>query len=192
MIQNVIIAGVGGQGSLLASRIIGTVFTLQGYEVKVNEVHGMSQRGGSVVTTVRAGREVYSPLIPDGEVELLIALEHLEGLRWLHTLAPNALAFVNTQEILPMPVLTGAAAYPNDIASRFKSVRSLFLDAVSLAIEAGNPKATNVVLLGAASRCMEAPLALWTKALEQHVKPQFLSVNQKAFTLGRDAANAIV
>ncbi|GHU91934.1 indolepyruvate oxidoreductase [Clostridia bacterium] len=169
---NILIAGVGGQGSLLASKVLGSVFTRQGLDVKVNEVHGMSQRGGSVVTTVRAGDKVYSPLIPDGEVDLLIALEYMEALRSAHTLAAEAAAIVSEQRIAPMPVLTGAAQYPEytDIGRR---VKTLFVDAPALAEAAGSAKSANVVLLGAAARLLGGDTEKWRLALAECVKPKF-------------------
>lgn len=179
--MNILIVGVGGQGSLLASRIFAGVFS--GMDVKVSEVHGMSQRGGSVVTTVRAGENIYSPLIPEGETDLLIALEFLEGLRWAHTLKPGGAAVVSTQEIMPMPVLTGAAKYPEQ-----RLEGALLINAAELAAEAGNPKAANVVLLGAASTFLNYSESAWLDAIESNVKPRFLDVNKTAFMLGRRAA----
>ena len=186
--MNILITGVGGQGSLLASRILGSVFTQQGLEVKVSEVHGMSQRGGGVVTTVRAGKSVYSPLITDGEADLLIALEQMEALRWLHTLSPSGKAAVNTYIIPPLPVLTGASEYPQDIESAFDPSRSIFFNAVKLAEEAGSIKSVNVVMLGAVSVWLNIGPELWRAALTDCVKPKLLAVNETAFELGRQMA----
>ena len=186
--MNILIVGVGGQGSLLASRILGSVFTKQGLAVKVSEVHGMAQRGGSVVTTVRAGREVYSPLVPEGEADLLIALEPLEALRQAHMLKPGGAAVVNTRKIPPMPVLNGTAEYPENIQGVFGAERSLFIDAATLAEVAGSIKSVNVVMLGAASVWVDAEPELWRAALEECVKPKLMGVNQTAFGLGRQAS----
>ncbi|GHV06834.1 indolepyruvate oxidoreductase [Clostridia bacterium] len=181
---NILIVGVGGQGSLLASKVLGSVFLQQGLDVKVNEVHGMSQRGGSVETTVRAdSKTVQSPLIPDGEVDILIALERLEALRYAHTLSPNAAALISTQRIAPMPVLTGAASYPEYESLNAKTV---FVDALGLARQAGSVKAANIVMLGAAARFIGAKDELWQIALAECVKPKLLEINRAAFNLGKN------
>ena len=188
---NILIAGVGGQGSLLASRILGAFFLSKGLDVKVSEVHGMSQRGGSVITYVRAGERVDSPLTPEGEADLLIALEQLEALRWLSHLKPDGVAVLNTQKIPPMPVITGSAPYPADIAETIQKSgrRTVALDALALARQAGDPRAVNVVLIGAASKLLGGAPADWEAVLTACVKPKFLAVNLKAFELG---VNAIV
>ncbi len=185
--KNILIAGVGGQGSLLASRILGAYYLRRGLTVKVSEVHGMSQRGGSVVTYVRAGADVSSPLIPQGQAHMLIALEQLEALRWLPHMAPGGAVVMSLQQILPMPVITGMAEYPVDIVSRVKEggFVTVALDAQQLAEQAGNVRASNVVLLGAASLLLGGELPDWEEALAACLKPKLLAVNQKAFMLGR-------
>ncbi|MDL2300664.1 indolepyruvate oxidoreductase subunit beta, partial [Clostridiaceae bacterium OttesenSCG-928-D20] len=174
--KNIMIVGVGGQGTLLASRILGNVLLQKGYDVKVSEVHGMSQRGGSVVTYVRYGEKVYSPIIDKGEADFILAFEALEAARWLSYLKKGATLIANDQKISPMPVITGAMAYPEDIMQKIdeKGAKLISLDALSLAREAGNSKAVNVVLIGLLSRLLDFPDELWEKALEQEVKPKFL------------------
>ncbi len=186
---NILISGVGGQGSLLASRILGAYFLGLGLTVKVSEVHGMSQRGGSVVTYVRAGQAVASPLIPEGQADLLIALEQLEALRWLPHVAPDGAVVVSLQQILPMPVISGAAEYPRHIVDTIQNSgrRTIAFDALALAERAGNLRASNVALLGAASRLLGGSAADWDAALAGCIKPALLAVNQKAFLLGREA-----
>ena len=187
--SNVMIVGVGGQGSLLASRILGAYYQNEGLTVKVSEVHGMSQRGGSVVTYVRAGHAIASPIIPMGGADVIIAFEHLEALRWVHYLKPGGAIVYSTQEISPMPVITGAAAYPDQIYEKLSQydVQQVAIDALSLALEAGNVKAANVVLMGAASNLLGGDAAAWEKALADTVPPKFLALNQTAFQLGLHA-----
>ncbi|MDR2526017.1 MAG: indolepyruvate oxidoreductase subunit beta [Oscillospiraceae bacterium] len=186
--KNIMIVGVGGQGTLLASKILGAVLLAQGYDVKVSEVHGMSQRGGSVVTYVRYGEDVASPLVDTGEADVVLAFEQLEAARWLPSLKPGARLIANTQRMNPMPVITGAAEYPTGIfdALRGAGVALMVVDALSLALQAGSAKAVNVVLLGALARQMDLPEAAWQAALRKTVKSQFVELNQKAFALGYD------
>ena len=185
----VMIVGVGGQGTLLASRILGNVLMAQGYDVKMSEVHGMSQRGGSVVTYVKFGEKVFSPLIDKGEADFILSFERLEAARWLSYLKDGGIMMVNDQRISPMPVITGAADYPEDILAKIqaKGAQLITIDALALATQAGNSKAVNVVLMGLLSRIMDFPEEAWQKALEAEVKPQFLDINKKAFSLGKEA-----
>lgn len=187
--KSIMIVGVGGQGTLLASRVLGHAILQGGYDVKVSEVHGMSQRGGSVVTYVRYGERVDSPTVDQGQADLLLAFEQLEAARWLPWLKPGGKIVVSTQRIDPMPVITGAAAYPEGLIEKIrdKGVEVLPLDALSLAAEAGSPKAINVVLIGLLSRQLEFAPEVWERALEECVPPKFLEINRKAFALGRDA-----
>ena len=180
---NIMIVGVGGQGTLLASRILGAGFLSQGFDVKVSEVHGMSQRGGSVVTYVRCAEKVYSPLIELGEADMIIAFELLEGARWLPYLKKGGKLIINTQQIDPMPVITGAAEYPQGILDKLaeKNIDTLALDALALALEAGSAKAVNVVLLGVAARYLGFEKQVWLDALADTVRPEFLEMNVKAF-----------
>ncbi len=186
----IMIVGVGGQGTLLASRILGDALIASGYDVKVSEVHGMSQRGGSVVTYVKYGDRVYSPIIDRGEADYILAFERLEAARWLSYLRQGGTVLVNDQRISPMPVITGAAEYPEDILEKMRErgAKLISLDALAPAVEAGNSKAVNVVLIGVLSRVMDLPEEVWAAALEKNVKPQFLDINKKAFALGRQAA----
>ncbi len=189
----IMIVGVGGQGTLLASRILGNVLLSQGYDVKVSEVHGMSQRGGSVVTYVKFGKKVYSPIIDRGEADYILSFERLEAARWLPYLKEGGKIIVNDQRISPMPVITGAMGYPQDILAKIKSTGAnlITVDALSLAEEAGNSKSVNVVLMGLLSSMMDIPTQAWQGVLEATIKPKFLDVNKKAFELGRSAANAV-
>ena len=186
----IMIVGVGGQGTLLASRILGDALISSGYDVKVSEVHGMSQRGGSVVTYVKYGDKVYSPIIDRGEADYILAFEKLEAARWLSYLKDGGTLLVNDQRISPMPVITGAAAYPEDILAKIeaKGAKLISLDALAPAVEAGNSKAVNVVLIGVLSKVMDLPEEVWEKALEKNVKEKFLDINKKAFALGRAKA----
>lgn len=187
--KSIMIVGVGGQGSLLASRLLGNVLLAQGYDVKVSEVHGMSQRGGSVVTYVKYGDKVYSPVIEKGEADAVISFEILEAARCLPYLKKGGLLVTSTQQIDPMPVITGAAQYPTELVEKLKAQCSevVAVDALKLAEEAGSAKASNVVLMGAFSKRTDFSEELWHKAVEQCVPPKFLELNKKAFELGRNA-----
>ena len=187
--KSVMIVGVGGQGSLLASRLLGNVLLAQGYDVKVSEVHGMSQRGGSVVTYVKYGDKVYSPVIEKGEADAVISFELLEAARCLPYLKKGGHLITSTQQIDPMPVITGAAEYPTDIVEKIKAKGAdiIAVDALSLAEQAGTAKASSVVLMGVLASRMDYPEELWQKALEQCVPPKFLELNKRAFELGKNA-----
>lgn len=187
--RSIMIVGVGGQGSLLASRLLGNVLLAKGFDVKVSEVHGMSQRGGSVVTYVKYGDKVCSPVIEKGEADVIISFELLESARWLPYLKKGGKLITSTQQLDPMPVITGAAQYPEDIAAKIKEmgVEVTAVDALGLAEQAGNAKASNVVLMGVVSAQTEFEEQLWQNAIEQCVPPKFLELNKKAFELGRNA-----
>ncbi len=169
--KSIMIVGVGGQGSLLASRLLGNVLLAQGFDVKVSEVHGMSQRGGSVVTYVKYGDKVYSPVIEQGEADAVISFEQLEAARWLPYLKKGGHLITSTQKIDPMPVITGAMEYPEDIIKKISDlgVDITAVDALKLAEEAGNSKASNVVLMGVVSTKMDFDDKLWQDAIEQCV-----------------------
>ena len=185
-ITSIMIAGVGGQGTLLASRILGNTLIGAGYDVKVSEVHGMSQRGGSVTTYVRFGDKVWSPIIEKGGADIILSFELLEALRALPYLKPDGRIIVNTQQIDPMPVITGAAEYPQGIAEELaKQAGVTAVDALALAREAGSIKAVNVVLLGAASKDLPFSNDAWIKVIEDNVKPKFVEMNKFAFTQGQ-------
>lgn len=183
------LVGVGGQGTLLASRILGNTLLAQGFDVKVSEVHGMSQRGGSVVTYIKYGEDVCSPVIEKGEADIIVSFEELEAARWLSYLKKGGKIITNTQQVEPMPVITGAAEYPSDIISKLKAknVDVTAIDALALANEAGSSKAVNVVLMGVLSKSMDFPESVWEKALEECVPPKAIEINRKAFELGENA-----
>ena len=184
---NIMIVGVGGQGSLLASKLLGKVLVDAGYDVKVSEVHGMSQRGGSVVTYVRYGDRVASPIIDLGESDFILSFEKLEAARYAEYLSPNGKIIVNTQEIDPMPVIVGKAVYPSHVLNELESkdVAVDAVDALSLSEQAGSAKAVNVVLLGRLARSLpEIPKDAWYEAIKSSVKPKFVEVNLRAFDLG--------
>ncbi len=186
--QNIMIVGVGGQGTLLASRVLGRLFMDAGYDVKVSEVHGMSQRGGSVVTYVRYGDGVASPIIDAGQADYIISFELLEAARYLPFLKKGGKIVTSTQTITPMPVITGAMEYPADLAKKLQEKAEVTaIDALALAEQAGSPKAANVVLMGKLSAMTDIPEEVWNKALEQTVPAKFLELNKKAFALGRNA-----
>ncbi len=185
---DVMIVGVGGQGSLLASKLLGKIMAEEGFEVKVSEVHGMSQRGGSVVTYVRCGERVYSPIIDKGEADFIVSFEKLEAARYVSCLKVGGTVVTNSQQIDPMPVITGAAVYPTDILDKLqtKGVKIDAIDALSLALEAGSSKAVNLVLMGRLSNYFDIPTEKWMAAIEATVAPKFVEMNKKAFALGRD------
>ncbi|MBQ2081960.1 MAG: indolepyruvate oxidoreductase subunit beta [Treponema sp.] len=186
-VKNIMIVGVGGQGALLASKTLGQVLLDAGFDIKVSEVHGMSQRGGSVVTYVRYGKKVCSPIVDKGEADFIVSFELLEAARYTEYLKSGGKIVVNTQMIDPMPVITGAAKYPENLVQKMCDAGFDVdaLDCLSLAQEAGTPKAVNIVLMGRLSRYMDFPEDAWLKAIEKLVKPQFLDMNKKAFALGR-------
>lgn len=189
----IMIVGVGGQGTLLASRVLGNLALKIDTDVKVSEIHGMSQRGGSVVTYVIFGAKVYSPLIEKGEADLILAFEKLEALRWMDYLKADGRLIVNDQRIDPMPVITGKAKYPDSIIQRLKeqAPQTIAIDAMRLAKECGNIKATNVVLLGLAARTIPIAKSVWLEALREAVPPKTLEVNLKAFEAGYAAFESI-
>lgn len=186
---NVMIVGVGGQGSLLASKTLGQLLLDQGLDVKVSEVHGMSQRGGSVVTYVRFGDKVYSPIIDEGEADYIVSFEQLEAARWISYLKPGGQVIVNTQVVEPMPVLTGAANYPEHLVEKMQALGAQVdaIDALRLAEQAGSSKAVNLVLMGRLSKYFEFSEDVWMQAITRCVPEKFLALNKQAFLLGRDS-----
>lgn len=188
---SLMIVGVGGQGTLLASKLLGRLLVSEGYDVKVSEVHGMSQRGGSVVTYVRFGEKVYSPIVERGEADYIISFEKAEAARWLPFLKKGGKMIVNTQQIDPMPVIIGAAEYPENVIEEMIAlgVDIDAIDALKPALEAGSAKAVNIVLMGRLARHFDIPREKWTAAIEQSVAPKFVEMNEKAFALGYDAEN---
>lgn len=191
MTKNILIAGVGGQGTLLASRLLGTVLLHEGFDVKVSEVHGMSQRGGTVVTYVRYGEKVYAPTVEQGDADFIVAFEALEAARFLPYLKADGILIANTQQIAPMPVITGAMPYPEQVLSKVGALCNLIaVDAISVANELNSPKSVNIVLMGVLSTLLPFDLSVWESALETVVKPQYLSVNRAAFAAGRKLSYA--
>ena len=185
---SIMIVGVGGQGTLLASKLLGNVLLGAGYDVKLSEVHGMSQRGGSVVTYVRYGDKVYSPIVDRGEADYILSFEILESARWISYLKKGGKLITNTQKTWPMPVITGAVPYPENIVENLSAMVDVqAVDALALAAEAGSPKAVNVVLIGVLSRQMDIPEEAWLKAIDETVPPKFREMNRQAFMLGRNA-----
>ena len=184
--KNIMIVGVGGQGSLLASKLLGRLLVDEGYDVKVSEVHGMSQRGGSVVTYVRYGEKVYSPIIEEGEADYIVSFEKIEAARWLSCLKKDGKIIVNTQQIDPMPVIIGAAQYPSDALDKISEKGAFVdaLDALSLAEEAGSAKAVNIVLMARLAKYFDISYDKWIEAIEKSVAPKFIELNKKAFELG--------
>ena len=188
--KNIMIVGVGGQGTLLASKLLGRLLLTRNYDIKVSEVHGMSQRGGSVVTYVRYGSKVYSPIIDKGEADFILSFELLEAARAAEWLRPDGILITNTQEINPMPVITGAMVYPENLLDKLKDLGLSVdaLDALTLAQKAGSSKAVNLVLLGRLSNYFkDFSEDEWMAAIEQSVPEKFLEMNKKAFHLGRTA-----
>ena len=187
--KSLMIVGVGGQGSLLASKLLGRLFVDEGYDVKVSEVHGMSQRGGSVVTYVRFGDSVASPVVDRGGADILVSFEPLEAARYQEFLKPGATVITNVHRVNPMPVITGAATYPEaplDALSE-AGLQVVAFDALALAEKAGSVKAVNIVLMGRLSLCFDIPPSAWEEALAACVPPKFLEINKRAFALGREA-----
>ena len=187
--KNIMIVGVGGQGSLLASKLLGKLLLTKGYDIKVSEVHGMSQRGGSVVTYVRYGDKVYSPVIDKGQADFIVSFELLEAARWTEYLKPGGKIIANTQQVNPMPVIIGAAEYPQNLAEKMTAagIDLDAIDALSLAEQAGSSKAVNIVLMGRLSKYFDFTQAEWQQAIAASVPAKFLELNQKAFALGANA-----
>ena len=187
--KNIMIVGVGGQGSLLASKLLGDLLLNEGYDVKGSEVHGMSQRGGSVVTYVRYGSRVASPVIDEGEADYIVSFELLEAARWLPFLKPDGQIVTNIQQIDPMPVVTGAMEYPENLVQKMRDAGAKVdaMDCVALAQEAGTVRAVNLVLLGRLSHYFDFPDEVWQNAIEACVPQKFLEINRRAFELGRKA-----
>ncbi len=188
MTKNIMIVGVGGQGSLLASKLLGHLLLKEGYDVKVSEVHGMSQRGGSVVTYVRFGEKVYSPIIDKGEADFIVSFENLEAARYVSYLKPEGRVVVNTQQIDPMPVVTGAATYPENLIEKMLALGLNVdaMDCLDLATKAGSAKAVNLVLMGRLSKYFDIPVSKWEEAIKECVPEKFIELNLKAFSLGRE------
>lgn len=184
--MNVLIVGVGGQGTLLASRVLGAMATVMGADCKLSEVHGMSQRGGSVVTHVRIGSDIAAAIVSPGEADFVLAFEKLEALRFSYYVKPDGVILVNDQEIMPMPVITGAEEYPTDIYERIVAAGHKYfkVPALELAEQAGNSKSVNIVLIGALAKMNDIPYETVEAAVKAAVPAKFLAVNLKALQLG--------
>ncbi|WP_303721795.1 indolepyruvate oxidoreductase subunit beta [Malonomonas rubra] len=189
-VKNILLAGVGGQGTLLASEVLSEVMMMAGKDVKKNEIHGMSQRGGSVTSHVRYGEKVFSPIIPEGEVDILFSFELLEAKRYLPLLRENGQVIVNNLKIAPPSVALGKQDYPENLAEEISMQfpDTKVINGLDLALEAGNPKTVNTVLLGALSKVLDVDYQLWIDALKKMVPAKLLDINLKAFELGRNAA----
>ncbi len=187
--KSMMIVGVGGQGTLLASKLLGRLLLDRGYDVKVSEVHGMSQRGGSVVTYVRWGDKVYSPIVGKGQADYIVSFEMLEAARYTEYLKEGGKLITNTQQVNPMPVITGAAVYPEDLVGKLRALGLDVdaIDAISMAEKAGSSRAVNMVLMGRLSRYFDLTEEQWLEAIGQSVPPKFIEMNQCAFRLGREA-----
>ncbi|SHG61193.1 indolepyruvate ferredoxin oxidoreductase beta subunit [Thermosyntropha lipolytica DSM 11003] len=185
-VKNILIVGVGGQGTLLTSRIIAQVAVQMGYDVKISEVHGMAQRGGSVVSQVRYGEKVYSPIIKKGDADVILGFEKIEAARWLSYLKPEGILIVNDERIDPLPVMSGKARYPDDIIDKMKGLvpSTLVVNASDIALKCGDIKVANVVLVGVLSKVMELPIEEVEKAIIAIVPPKYVDLNIKAFHEG--------
>ena len=187
--KNIMIVGVGGQGTLLTSRILGGITVENGYDVKLSEVHGMAQRGGSVVTYVRYGEKVTEPIVEEGQADVLIAFERLEALRYAHFLKKDGVIIVNDQRIDPMPVVTGVAKYPDGIIEKLsKKYRVVSVDAMDEAIKMGNSRVFNVIILGIAAKNMDFPKEQWIEVIKKTVPPKTIDINVAAFEKGYELA----
>ncbi len=185
MTKSIMIVGVGGQGTLLTSRILGGIIQEAGYDVKLSEVHGMAQRGGSVVTFVRYGEKVWEPIVEEGQADVLIAFERLEALRYAHFLKKDGVLIINDWRIDPITVVTGAAQYPKDIIENLSKDHKVYMvNAMEEAIKLGNSKAFNVIVLGLAAKHMEFAMEDWLKVIERTVPPKTVEINEKAFLIG--------
>lgn len=191
--NNILIVGVGGQGIILASNLLARSAMKAGWDVKKSEVHGMAQRGGSVVSHIRIGEKVFSPLIPDGDVDLILAFEKLEALRWVHLLKRSGKIIVNDREIPPLSSLAGVEEYPAQIKERLSSRASIFMfSSEKIAAQAGHIRAVNVVVLGGASLFLPIAQNLWEETIRETVPPKTVDINIKAFNLGRKAVEEIL
>ncbi|MCK5129754.1 MAG: indolepyruvate oxidoreductase subunit beta [Clostridiales bacterium] len=182
---SILIVGVGGQGTLLSSRILGKLAEYSGYDVKVSEVHGMAQRGGSVVTYVRMGEEVASPIIEEGGADYMLSFEKLEALRYVNLMKKNGKMVVNQQRIDPMPVISGTAEYPQEIMNKLSSKIEVHeMDAVDIANEIGNIRVVNTIMIGKLAKIMGNSKEIWLKAIKECVPPKTVDINIEAFNRG--------
>lgn len=192
MTKSIMLVGVGGQGTILASKLLTTGLMEAGYDVKMSEIHGMSQRGGAVSSMVRYGQKVQSPVIEIGGADILVSFEKMEALRWLKYLKPNGKVVVNDYKINSMPILNGKADYPEGIIEKLQSkVHTIVIDAVQKAKELGNEKVMNIILLGALVKSMGLEDIDWEKIISENVKEKFIDINIKAFNMGMELAESV-
>ncbi len=189
-VYNILIVGVGGQGIILASDVLGKVAAAHGYDVKKNEIHGMAQRGGSVSSHIRFGKTVYSPIIRTGEADVLLSFEQIETLRYFPFLSEKGKVIVNDQKILPPAVFTGKQEYPPDVLARIKEkvADAVVVNGDEVAKKIGNPRVVNVIFLGVLSKYLDIPVEVWEKVLKESLKPKLVDINIKAFHEGRALA----
>ena len=186
--KNIMIVGVGGQGTLLTSRILGGITVAAGYDVKLSEVHGMAQRGGSVVTFVRYGASVAEPIVEEGCADVIIAFERLEAKRYAHFLKEDGVMIINDQRIDPITVVTGAATYPEGIIEELQKDNKVFtVNAMEEAKKLGNSKVFNIIVLGVAAKHMDFPKEAWLNIIEKTVPAKTVEINKKAFLLGYES-----
>lgn len=186
--KNIMIVGVGGQGTLLTSRILGGITVAAGYDVKLSEVHGMAQRGGSVVTYVRYGEKVAEPIVEEGQADVLIAFEKLEAFRYSHFLKKDGAIVVNDHRIDPITVVTGAAQYPDHIIEKLEEKYRVYkVNAMEEALKMGNAKVFNIIVLGVAAKHMDFSKEAWLNVIEKTVPPKTVEINKKAFLLGYES-----
>jgi indolepyruvate ferredoxin oxidoreductase, beta subunit len=187
-VTTVLLVGVGGQGTILAGDVLARVAAAAGYDVKLSEVHGMSQRGGSVDTTVRFGARVYAPIVEAGAVDHLVAFEMIEAARWVHYLKPGGTLLVNSRTIEPLPVLTGALAPSTGLRAALELEDAVFIEAERIACDVGSPRSANLVLMGALSAALPMPVDAWAAVIEERVPPKTVEANLAAFAQGRGVA----
>jgi indolepyruvate ferredoxin oxidoreductase, beta subunit len=186
-VTTVLLCGVGGQGTILAGDVLARTAAAAGLDVKLSEVHGMSQRGGSVDTTVRFGDRVHAPIVSAGEVDVLVAFEIIEAARWTGFLRPGGSLFVNRRTIQPLPVLTGALGAPEGLVPALEAQGAVFVDAEGIACEVASPRSANIVLMGALSTALPFDVAVWREVIEGRVPPKTVEANLAAFERGRVA-----
>ncbi len=185
-VTDILIVGVGGQGTLLTSRILADVAVQMGYDVKVSEIHGMAQRGGSVVTQVRYGKKVYSPIIKKGDADILLAFEKLEAARWLDYIKPDGMVIINDERVDPLPVMSGKVKYPEDIVDKIQNLipNTRLINATEIAGQCGNARAANVVLVGVLAAVAGLPVKEMESAIRALVPEKAININLKAFEEG--------
>lgn len=189
--SSILMVGVGGQGTILASKLLTIGLMQAGYDVKMSEIHGMSQRGGAVSSQVRYGKKVHSPVIELGSADILVSFEEMEALRWLTYLKPTGRVIVNAHRINPMPVVSGIAGYPEAVCDELSGlVDTTVIYAAEAAQKLGNARVMNIILLGAVIELMEFDQINWQKIIREHVKPAFVDVNLQALERGRALVSA--